>query len=119
MTSCAAPPPDKKTYGKEVGEILVRNYGRKQFYSPAQVRYAARQSNYSMDWSCWALSMYTSPSDFKAYHDAIGKTCDYASMKSEMTCAITDGASDSWFDMDLSWLDWPDVDLSSIFDFLD
>lgn len=119
MTSCSVAPPDKKAYGKEVGEILVRNYGRRQYYSTAQVKYAARRSSYDMDWSCWALSLYTSPSDFKAYHAAIGETCDYGSMRSQMTSAITDGASDSWFDIDLSWLEWPDIDLSSIFDFLD
>jgi hypothetical protein len=119
MTSCSASPPDKKAYGKEVGEILVRDHGKKSFYSIDQVKNALSQSAYGMDWSCWAFCLYTSASDFKAYHDSIGETCDYASMKSEMTSAITGGASDSWFDLDLSWLEWPDIELSSIFDFLD
>jgi len=40
-------------------------------------------------------------------------------MKPEITSALTDGASDSWFDMDLSWLEWLDIELPSIFNFLD
>jgi len=42
-------------------------------------------------------------------------------MKSEMAAAITDGASSSWFDFDfdLSWLEWPDFDVPSIFDIFD
>ncbi len=40
-------------------------------------------------------------------------------MKTEMTSALTDGASNSWSDLDLSWLEWPDIELPSIFDFID
>jgi hypothetical protein len=40
-------------------------------------------------------------------------------MRAEMVSAMTDGASSSWFDIDTSWLEWPDIDLSSIFDFFD
>ena len=65
------------------------------------------------------MCLYTSPSDFDEYHKSIGEECDYASMKAEMTSAITDGASDSWFDADTSWFDWPDINLSSIFDSID
>ena len=119
MTVCALSPSDKKLYGKEVGEILVRRYGKKKYYSPAQVKGASAKSKYNIDWHCWAMCLYTTSSDFQSYHDSIGESCDYASMKSEMTSALTDGASDSWFDMDLSWLEWPDIELPSIFDFLD
>jgi len=61
----------------------------------------------------------TPSSDFEAYHRSTGETCDYGSMKADMTSALTDGASESWFDLDVSWLDGPDIDLSSVFDFLD
>jgi len=40
-------------------------------------------------------------------------------MKAEMVSAMTDGASTSWFDTDMSWLEWPDVDLSAIFESID
>lgn len=119
MTSCALPPADKKAYGKSVGEELVKTFGKKKYYSPEQVKKASSQTKYDIDWHCWAMCLYTSPSDFDAYHRSIGGSCNYADMKSEMTSALTDGASDSWFDIDLSWLEWPDFDLSSVFDFID
>lgn len=65
------------------------------------------------------MCLYAAPADFAAYHRKTGETCNYLAMKTEMTSALTDGASDSWFDIDLSWLEWPDIDLSAIFDFLD
>ena len=105
MTNCTLAPTDKKAYGKEVGEILLRRHGKKKFYSPAQVKKASVQSKNDIDWHCWAMCLYTSPADFKSYHESIGEACNYASMKEEMTSALTNGASDSWFDIDLSWLE--------------
>jgi len=40
-------------------------------------------------------------------------------MRTEMIDALADGKSWSLFDIELSWLEWPDIDLSSIFDFID
>ena len=67
------------------------------------------------------MCLYASPGYFNRYHESIGEVCDYTSMKGEMAHAITDGASDSWFDFDfdLSWLEWPDFDVPSIFDIFD
>ena len=117
MTACTLSPPDKKAYGKKVGEILVGRYGKKKFYSPEQVRKASAESRFDVDWHCWAMCLYSAPDDFQSYHEATGESCDYAAMKAEMTTALTDGASEAWFDIDLSWLDWPDIELPSIFDF--
>jgi hypothetical protein len=119
MTLCSLAPADKKSYARDIGEILFRTYGKKKFYSPEQVKRASSQSRYNIDWHCWAMCIFSSPADFNAYHKLVGETCDYASMKAEMTLAITDGDSDAWFDIDLSWLEWPDFELPSIFDFLD
>jgi len=112
---------EKRDYGKEVGAFLVQKYGKNKFYTPAQVKYASRKSKYDIDWHCWAMCLFTTPADFKSYHDKIGETCDYTSMKTEMVSAVTGGASDSWFDFDfdLSWFEWPDIELPSIFDFFD
>jgi hypothetical protein len=65
------------------------------------------------------MCLFASAADFNKYHASIGETCDYSAMKSEMAIALTDGASESWFDFDLSWLEWPELDLSSIFSFFD
>ena len=39
-------------------------------------------------------------------------------MKGEMLSSVSTTADSSWFDLDLSWLEFPDIDLS-LFDFLD
>lgn len=119
MTVCTLSIEDKKLYGKEIGEILVKNHGQKKFYSSKQVKVAADQSMYAVDWYCWAMCLYMSRDDFNDYHESIGEVCNYTSMKSEMTSLLTNGASDVWFDVDLSWLEWPDIELPSIFDFID
>ena len=119
MTVLELSPSQKKAHGKEVGEILVRDYGKKKYYTSAHVKKASKEATHGLDWHCWAMSLYTSPSDFKSYHDSIGEDCDYAEMKSEMTSALTDGASDSWFEFDMSWLEWPNVELPTVFDFFD
>ena len=108
----------KKDYAKQVGDVLVKNYGKQKYYKPAQIKYASRKTSYDIDWHCWAMVLYSSRSDFDAYHQKIGEVCDYTSMKAEMMLAVTDGVSESWFDFDfdLSWLEWPDFDLSDIFD---
>jgi hypothetical protein len=110
---------EKKQYAKDVGKILVKKYGKQKYYSPYRVRQASKETIWGIDWHCWAMCLYTSPEEFNRYHESIGEACDYASMKAQMAHAITDGASDSWFDFDISWLEWPDFDLPSIFDVFD
>jgi hypothetical protein len=120
MTPLTLSRSEKKAYGKAVGEILARDYGKQQYYSSSQVHMASREVlKPGFNWHCWAMCLYTSPTEFKSYHDSINETFDYAAMKAEMTSALTDGASNSWFDLELSWLEWPDIELPSIYDFID
>lgn len=114
MTTCTLLPAEKKSYAIDVGKILVKKFGKKKSYSPSQIQQASQQTKYDIDWYGWAMSLYSSPSDFNSYHKSIGETCDYASMKAEMAYDITDGRSESWFNFSLSWLDWPDLELSAI-----
>jgi len=39
-------------------------------------------------------------------------------MKSDMLSSVSNVTDSSWFDLDLSWLEFPDIDFS-LFDFLD
>ncbi len=39
-------------------------------------------------------------------------------MKGEMLSTVSNAVDTSWFDLDLSWLEFPDIDLS-LFDFFD
>lgn len=110
---------EKSAFGKDVGEDLIRHHGKKRYYTVKEVKDSVQRRDYPMDWSCWAFCLFTSPEEFTAYHDRMGESCDYGGMKAEMVSAMTDGASTSWFDANMSWLEWPDIDLTSIFDCLD
>lgn len=107
---------DKKAYINAVGTSLVQTHGSQATYKPEQVEKASKENRYGIDWACWAMCIFCSADDFEEYHRSIGETCDYTAMKSEMLMTVTDGASADWLDLDISWLEWPDIDLSSIFD---
>ncbi|MCX6857502.1 MAG: hypothetical protein NTV80_21665 [Verrucomicrobia bacterium] len=112
-------PADKKAFIGAVGKELVRVHGKKKYYKPTEVRRAADSCGYPIDIHCWAYCFYSSPSDFVALHDLAGEVCDYAAMKTEMLLDLASGSPFSPLDIDLSWLEWPDIDLSSIFDWFD
>jgi hypothetical protein len=77
---------------------------------------ANRRQGIGADFFCWSHAAFNSHGDFDAYHRSIGEDCDYASMKAEMLASVSSVDDASWFDIDLSWLEFPDVDWS-IFDF--
>lgn len=119
MPACHLQPSDKKAFIGAVGHELVRTHGKRKYYKPAEVRRAADSCGYPIDIHCWAYCFYSTPEDFKALHDAAGESCDYVAMKTEVLTDLASGASFSLPDLDLSWLEWPDIDLSSIFDWFD
>jgi hypothetical protein len=119
MNTCSTSVIDKRAFGKAVGNELIRRHGKRTNYMPKQIERAVERAGFPVDVSCWAMSLYSSRKNFDEHHAATGEVCDYAAMKSEMTAAMTDGASNSWFNIDMSWLEWPDIDLSSIFDVID
>jgi len=114
---CELAPQDKAQLGRQLGSRLAKTYGKKRFYTTSQVGESLRSIGSKIDVHCWGYALFCSPGDFLDYHASLSESCDYAAMKSEMVSAVTDGASDSWFAFDLSWLEWPDIDLGSIFDF--
>jgi hypothetical protein len=120
MPACAIAPADRRRQARLVGNDLVKNYGKKPYYTPLEIRNANRRQGIGLDVSCWSYALFTSHDDFDAYHQSLGETCDYQAMKSEMLSSLSASAAEdgSWFNLDLSWLEFPDVDLS-IFDFLD
>jgi hypothetical protein len=118
MPACAIRPADRRDQVRRVGNDLLQNYGRKKFYSAEEVKAANRRQDVPFDVACWSHAAFNSHADFDAYHAAIGESCDYAAMKSEMLSSVSEAADTSWFDIDLSWLEFPDLDFS-LFDFLD
>lgn len=119
MPACELKPDDKKKFVSDVGRRLVAEHGKKKYYQPAQVRKAARDGGYQPDIVCWAYCIYTSPGDFAAIHEAAGEVCDYMAMKAEVLAELVKGDSFLGIDLDLSWLEWPDIDLSDVFDWFD
>jgi hypothetical protein len=98
---------------------LVRVHGKKKYYEPAEVHRAAESQGFHVDVHCRPYCIFTSAEDFKALHDAAGETWDYVAMKAEVHADLAGGLDFDWIDIDLSWLEWPDIDLSSIFDWFD
>ncbi len=119
MPACHLKPADKKAFISAIGQDLVHRNGKKKYYKPSEVRRSAEHCGYPIDIHCWAYCFFSSPEDFAMLHLAAGEVCDYAAMKAELLTDIVGGAKYSLFDLDLSWLDWPDIDLSSVFDWFD
>ena len=115
---CAISPRDKQRQAKLVGDELVRRHGKRKFYSLQQVRDANARCNIQMDYACWSHALFNSHTDFDRIHYGVGEACDYLSMKKEMLMSLSSGDSSAWFDFDLSWLEFPDIDWS-IFDFFE
>lgn len=115
---CAMSPRDKKTQARLVGDDLVQHYGQRKFYTVEQVKEANRRKRIDIDVACWSHAMFNRHEDFDQLHAHVAEGCDYATMKSGMLRAVSTDESGSWFDWDLSWLEFPDLDFS-LFDFLD
>jgi len=115
---CAISPRDKKDQAKRVGDDLVQRHGKRKFYSVEQVRAANQRCSIPFDVACWSHAMFNTHYDFDRIHSAAGEACDYLAMKKEMLESLSVGTPSSWFDFDLSWLEFPDIDWSS-FDFFD
>jgi hypothetical protein len=119
MPACAIKLDDRKRQVRAVGKDLVKNYGRKPFYTVQEVKNANRRQGIPYDVACWSHAFFNSHADFDEYHKRIGESCDYIGMKREMAESIAVGSqSGSWFDFDfnlsrleLPQIDWPSFDL--------
>lgn len=112
---------EKQQIAAVIGKDLVAIHGKKKYYTQPQIKRALERNAYLVDVHCWAYCLFLSHDAFDTYHASIGEICDFISMKTSMLASATDHVSDSWldFDWDLSWLELPDFDLTSIFDIFD
>jgi len=115
---CAISPRDKQTQARRVGDDLIRNHGKRHFYSVQQVRGANQRCRIQPDVGCWSHALFNTHEDFDRLQSGAGAACDYLAMKRQMLESVSSGSTLEWFDFDLSWLDFPDVDWS-VFDFFD
>lgn len=121
-TECPTAPANKKEYIADIGKILLQKYGKQEYYPPEQIKEAHEKSkwNEGFDFSCWAMSIYSSHSDFTDYHQQTGEACDYAEMKTEMLRGLSVSGSSEIpdlpnADIDSSWLDFGEI-LGNIFE---
>lgn len=112
-------PVDKRAVGKAVGDQLLKRHGKKRFYTVHEVADVVHTLTLGSEALSQSLALFSTPDDFNAYHATIGEDRDYGRLKEEMFEAMMEIAVESWFDLDMSWLDWPDFDFSSLFDFFD
>jgi len=115
-TSCTPSPINKKEYIRDLGKILVEENGKKKYYKPEEVKTAHKKSKWydGVDFTCWAMSTFSSHSDFDTYHEQTGESCDYIEMKSEMLSGLSISQNSDWIDIpdidiDASWLDFGNV----------
>lgn len=119
VVPCAISPADKRSQAKRVGDELVRKHGKRKFYTVQQVKDANQRAGVNFDAACWSHAMFNTHAEFDRMHSDLGGSCDYAAMKAQMLEAVAaDTSSSTWFDWDLSWLEYPDIDFS-IFDVFD
>jgi hypothetical protein len=112
VKTCHVPPANRRGYLRAVGTVLVKDYGKKKYYKPKEVKAAHRKTHWgSMDFSCWAMSTYSSHEDFDAFHEETGEVCDYTEMKGWMLEGIAGDSAHAplseliSMDLDASWLD--------------
>jgi hypothetical protein len=122
MRNCTISPADRRRQAQLVGNDLAKHYGKRNFYTIDQVKQSNTRQKIDIDVACWSHALFNTHEDFDRFHTLIGEVCDYASMKADMLRSIstdtTSNADASWFDWDLSWIEFPDIDLS-LFDFID
>lgn len=115
-TSCEPAPQNKREFISDIGEILVKDNGKKKYYTPMEVKKAHQKSKWyhNEDWSCWAMSVFTSHEAFDLYHELTREACNYVAMKTEMLSGLSFSTASDWtkisdLDIDASWLDFGEV----------
>lgn len=125
-STCPPAPPNKQQYIHDIGHELVAAYGKKDFYTPEEVRKSHRNKKKGTtleldpDFICWTISIFSSHKDFDEYHRDTGESCDYIEMRQEM---LGGSKSSIWdelisapdFDLDGSWISFTEM-LSSVSD---
>jgi hypothetical protein len=76
-----------RSYVTRLPRLLVKDYGRSETYTPAQVSRTIARYKLNADYECYAIAAFSGPDHFAAHHDALGQTCDYAAMRTELAAA--------------------------------
>lgn len=74
-----------RNYAGRVGRLLRTRYGLQETYTPAQVKGMLKEWGYSTRCDRYGLAMYCSRADFVDYHRAVGESCNYEALRSEIS----------------------------------
>jgi hypothetical protein len=74
-------------YVSKLPRLLLRDYGSAPAYTPAQIKRTLERSGLTTQYDCYAISMFSDRTQFDAYHQIAGETCDYGVMRGEVAAA--------------------------------
>jgi hypothetical protein len=92
-----------KKYAKNLPQDLKENYAYQKHYSKEQVDASLKRKRLvggggvAVTDNCYAYAMFCSPEEFNDIHEGTGETCDYESMRSDVSDTIFNSASDFSF----------------------
>ncbi|MBD1872851.1 hypothetical protein H6F75_05105 [Nodosilinea sp. FACHB-131] len=85
-------------YIKHIGPELRKRYGVQKKYTPEQIKQTVSSSRYSSGYDYYAFALYCSHDDFVDYYKSVGESCDYDSMRSEISDSFGSFRNDTTFD---------------------
>jgi hypothetical protein len=112
-------PADKRAFIGDVGRRLTARHGMRKYYKPDQVRRATVDAGYSNGLVHWAYCIYLTSHDFHVVQLAEGVAGEYSTMKASVLAGLTSDGSFRDADLHLSWMEWQDIDVSSLLDWVD
>ncbi|WP_028115201.1 DUF6559 family protein [Ferrimonas senticii] len=91
-----------KKYARKLPQDLKAQYGWKNHYTKLEVDSAIKRkrlgsSSTATTTHCFAYAMYCTKEEFDRIHQELGETCNYGSMRSDISALLFNGASDFSF----------------------
>lgn len=83
-----------KSYIKVLPQVLVKDYGRFEHYTPQQIRCSVERSGLHSQYVCYALAMYTRRPEFETYQRAIGENNSYEGLRAEVGNTFFEGRAE-------------------------
>lgn len=73
-----------RTYTRQLPRLLSKDYGYSRSYTPKQVRRTVERSGLPVEYSCYAVAMFSDRENFNQFHHELGEVCDYDAMRAEI-----------------------------------
>ncbi len=74
--------------------MLSKRYGYVQSYTAQQVRKTVETAGLNVEFSCFAVAMFSSRESFDQFHRDLGETCDYDLMRAHIADKHFNGFAD-------------------------